>query len=57
MNHAQIGMTPSAAPSWPDLQLVDDVRRALECVYDGADSDDAAALLDKLEDVGLRVTR
>lgn len=39
------------------LLLLDDVRRALECVYPHAGSDEASALLDQLETCGLRVVR
>ena len=39
------------------LALVEDVRRALREVYQGAETQEVLALLDHLEDVGLRVTR
>lgn len=44
-------------PDAEELARREDVRSALEAVYHGADSTDADALLDRLEDHGLRVVR
>lgn len=39
------------------LLLVTDVRLALEAIYDGADFTDVDALIDQLEDRGLKIVR
>jgi hypothetical protein len=58
VNH--LGVEDPESPPFPDtdrLLLQDSLASALSCVFHGADSTDAAALLDALDDHGLKVVR